>query len=101
MRGMLFCYPLFLYLFVSQLLVKNGYAVLLLCCFVGLRFLGYAALLMCCFVGLRFCDYVVLFAMRFCGCAFCWFAVLWLGIGTVICLEDCVAFDVGGLSIWL
>ena len=97
---MLFCYPSFLYLFVNQLLVKNGYAVLLMCDFVAVRFcwfavFWYAALLVCGFVTMLFC-----LLCGFVDVQLCWFAVLWLGIGTAICLEDCVAFDVGGLSIW-
>jgi len=47
MKGMLFCYPSILYLFVSQLLVKNGYAVLLMCDFV-------ASLLLWLFVAMQF-----------------------------------------------
>ena len=73
MRGMLFCYPSILYLFVSQLLVKNGYAVLLLCGFVDVQLCWFAVFW---YAYLLLCDFV--------DVQLCWFAVLWLGIGTVI-----------------
>ena len=73
MRGMLFCHPLFLYLFESQLLVKNGYAVLFamrLCCY---AVCCYAALLVCGFVTMLFC-----LLCGFVDVQLCWFAVLLL-----------------------
>jgi len=56
MKGMLFCHPSFLYLFVNQLLVKNGYAVLLLCDFVDV--------LLCCYVFLLLCSLLLAVGSR-------------------------------------
>ena len=71
MRGMLFCYPSILYLFESQLLVKNGYAVLLLCDFVAVLLCCYGFLLLCDFVAVLLCCYGFLLLCGFVAVRFC------------------------------
>jgi len=63
---MLFCYPSFLYLFVSQLFVKNGYAVLLMC--------GFVDVLLCCYVFLLLFSFV---AKLFVAGRWVWVGEMW------------------------